>query len=346
MRQRKKGRVLGPYPNRDGWRIVVVTRDGARHSSVHPSEEAAADVAAELRAQLALEEVTVSQAIGQYAEHLRVTRERRAVSVTRTMFHLHSMMPDGETVLADIGPRQAAALYAAMCGRVSDRTGKVPAVDSQRNALNECGTFARWAVRNRYLQADPFKDVEAKGRRKRGKPQLRVDEARVFYAVTLSGAKAGDRGAMVSLLILLTGFRATESAQLEGRDVDDDGHLLWIDDSKTEAGKRRMTTPPELVEPLKAVAREGGSLWPKTDRHWVHRQVVKWCKLAGVSRVTPHGLRGTHASLAQENGATSLVVAAALGHTSHVVTERHYTALGVTEQAQARRAQRLLTGKG
>lgn len=345
MRQRKKGRVLGPYPNRAGHRIVVVDRDGARHSYVYQTEAEAHGVAAELRRQIALEEVTVTQAIEQYIEHLRTDRERRPRSVERCGYHLHSMMPDGDACLADIGPAQAEALYLAMRTRKSDRTGKVPAVDTQRNCLNECGTFARWAVRRKYIPADPFEDVEAKGKRKAGKPQLRLDEARVLCNVCESAAHAGDRGALVVALVLLTGFRAEEAADLEARDVDDDGQLLWVDDAKTEAGNRRMATPPGLIGILREAAKDGGSLWPKSDRHWVHRQTVKWCKRAGVSRVTPQGLRGTHSTLAQEHGATSLVVAAALGHTSHVITEKHYTAIGTTEQAQARRAQRMLTGK-
>jgi len=346
MRQRKRGRVLGPYRERAGWRIIVVERDGARHPSLHPSEEEANDVAAELRAQLELEETTVSAAIKEYVAYLATDKGRRASSVERCERHLHAMMPDGEAVLADIGPKNATALYEAMRTRKSDKTGRPPAVDTQRNCLNEVGTFARWAVRRRYLQADPFAGIEAKGKRRRGKPQLRLDEARTLLSVTLAATEVGDRGALVVALILLTGFRASESAGLEGRDVDDDGRLLWIDEGKTDAAARRMATPEMLVPVLKEIAKEGGALWPKTDRHWVHRQVVKWCKRAGVSRVTPHGLRGTHSTLAQEHGATSHVVAAALGHTSHVVTERHYTALGTAEQAQARRAQRLLTDGG
>jgi integrase len=338
MRRKSKGRVLGPYPHRDRWRLIVVERDGTRHFSLHPSEARAREVAVELAAGLATEEVTVSQAIEQYAEHLRTDRECAATSVTRTLFHLHSMMPDPDMVLADIGPKAAAELYEAMRTRKSDRTGRPPAVDSQRNCLAECGTFARWAVKRKYIPADPFAEIEAKGKRKRGKPQLRLDEARKLLDVTVTAAYDGDRGALVVALLLLTGFRASESAMLQGRDVDDDGRLLWVD-GKT--GPRRMASPDVLIEPLRVIAAKGGSLWPKADRFWVRRQVVKWCKRAGVSRVTPHGLRGTHSTLAQEHGATSHVVAAALGH-GVAINRRAYTLEGTAQQAAARRAQKLL----
>lgn len=309
-----------------------------RHPSFHPSEEKANEVAAELRRDLDVEEVTVTEAIKQYADYLRNDRERGEKGTVRAVYHLNAMMPDGDLPLADIGPKQAAELYEAMRKRISKKTKKPPAVDNQRNCLNECGTFARWAVKRGYFPADPFADIEAKGKRKRGKPQLRVDEARLLLNVTLAGAYAGDRGALLVALVLLTGFRATESATLSARDVDDDGRLLWTD-GKT--GERRMETPDELVDVLREVAKEGGSIWPKQDRYWVYRQVRKWCKRAGVTVVPPHGLRGTHSTIAQEHGATAKIVAAALGH-GEAINQRAYTAAGTAAQATARRAQKLL----
>ena len=53
--------------------------------------------------------------------------------------------------------------------------------------------------------------------------------------------------------------------------------------------------------------------------------------------VCPHSLRGLHATLATEAGATSHVVAAALGHTSPAVTQAHYIQSGTTQRARTRR---------
>ena len=61
----------------------------------------------------------------------------------------------------------------------------------------------------------------------------------------------------------------------------------------------------------------------------------KWlrsfCKSAGVPRVCPHSLRGLHSTLAMEHGATSGLVAAALGHGSFEVTQRHYVQPGTMD---------------
>lgn len=73
------------------------------------------------------------------------------------------------------------------------------------------------------------------------------------------------------------------------------------------------------------------------------RAVQRLCRLAGVPVVSAHGLRGTHATLATSAGATSHVVAAALGHTSPSITQRAYIEAGATEGVRSDRAQARLT---
>jgi integrase len=62
----------------------------------------------------------------------------------------------------------------------------------------------------------------------------------------------------------------------------------------------------------------------RANRQTVLRHVRRICEAAGVPTVSPHGLRGTHASLAMTAGATGDLVASALGHESFTTTERHY----------------------
>ena len=47
---------------------------------------------------------------------------------------------------------------------------------------------------------------------------------------------------------------------------------------------------------------------------------VRICEQAGVARVTAHGLRGTHASLAAEVGVTAHALSMAMGHASEKMT--------------------------
>jgi integrase len=86
---------------------------------------------------------------------------------------------------------------------------------------------------------------------------------------------------------------------------------------------------PALLQPLlQALAsgkRPGARLFGAgVNRHWVLRSVARVCQLAGVPAVTPHGLRGTHATLAVGAGISGDAVAASLGHESFAVTAVHY----------------------
>jgi hypothetical protein len=56
---------------------------------------------------------------------------------------------------------------------------------------------------------------------------------------------------------------------------------------------------------------------------WLRRQVRSVGKLAGVSVLGSHGLRGTDGGLAIEAGETAKAVPAALGHTNTAITCGH-----------------------
>ena len=67
-------------------------------------------------------------------------------------------------------------------------------------------------------------------------------------------------------------------------------------------------------------------------------------RLGCVPVVCPHGLRGTHATLAEDAGEAAEAVTRQLGHTDHRVTAGHYLAPGTVERGRARRALRVLQG--
>ena len=53
-------------------------------------------------------------------------------------------------------------------------------------------------------------------------------------------------------------------------------------------------------------------------------------------KVCPHSLRGLHFTIAMERGATSGVLAAALGHGSFQITAKHYAAPGTMDRVRSR----------
>jgi integrase len=135
----------------------------------------------------------------------------------------------------------------------------------------------------------------------------------------------------------------------EVRDVDDGGFLLWIPDSKTEAGRRQIDVPVQLAPLLRRLTRgrlPQAPLFAHTvtrvrPQDWAREQVWRLCKLAGVPEVTPQGLRGTLATLGREVNRTSQEVADMLGHASPQITESAYIdrqRAGAADRAAAWRA--------
>jgi hypothetical protein len=60
--------------------------------------------------------------------------------------------------------------------------GKPLAVDSHRNILAKARTFLKWSMGKGYLRDNPLEGVQGFGKRRHGKPQLRIDEARKWQA--------------------------------------------------------------------------------------------------------------------------------------------------------------------
>jgi integrase len=163
----------------------------------------------------------------------------------------------------------------------------------------------------------------------------------------LTLAKGGDVGAVGALLSLTLGLRASEITERVARDLDDDGRLLWIPESKTNAGRRNVEVPPMVRPFLKRLARRKAPadlLFGKHWRDWVRANVTRICKLAEVPEVCAHSMRGLHATIAVEAGATGHLVATALGHEDFRTTTTSYAKPEAQRSAKRRAALKVLTG--
>jgi integrase len=159
------------------------------------------------------------------------------------------------------------------------------------------------------------------------------------------------------LALLLMGMRSGELLCRKVRDVDvgADGEsvLLWVDAGKTDAARRCIEAPEPVAGLLAALARgraSGEWLWASGAScghrrlEWAIDACRRLCTAAGVPVVTPHGLRGTWATLSREAGLATHLVARELGHAGQAVTERHYLAPGADDQARTRAALRVIAG--
>lgn len=347
-RRREGSRVLGPYRQRDRWRIIVVGEAGTRTVKEYATEGEAKQVIRSLNRRLERESSeTIGQARDKYELYMRNEKQNKRLSVAATICRLEAFFPETDESLMDLTPTKCQELYNALCVRKSDRTKKVLSVDTQRNVLAEAKTFLTWCVGKGWLPKNPLLLVEGKGRRQHGKMQLRINEARRWLEMARMTADEGHVGAVAAMLALLMGFRATEITHRVVRDVDDDGRLLWIPDSKTKAGRRTQEVP-EVLQPylLQLAAGRGpaellfGAHWRDWPKAWVKRI----CKAAKVPIVTAHGMRGLHSTIAMDRGMSAHAVAGALGHESSTTTIRSYIAPGTVANSHQRRVASILGG--
>jgi len=145
----------------------------------------------------------------------------RGTSDIRTFF------TDKEMALGDLSTTKCEGYYQDLRTRPT-RTEKPFSVDSQRNILAEAKTFLRWSAAKprRWISRSPLEEVQGVGRRKHGKAQLRIDEARKWSKQAVKLAKSGDEGAVAALMSLLMGMRASEIVSRVVRDLDDDAAAL------------------------------------------------------------------------------------------------------------------------
>ncbi len=341
MARRRSTRINGPYKHRKRWRVLVIREDGERSARSFEKEEDAHEFVKACQSLLE-GETLVSAAITRYLAWLRA-RGVKPVTLTNAERFLGRFFGQKTGYpLRRLTPSKAQSLYDAMLTAKHYR-GTGYSAATHRGSLVEAKRFAGWCVKNKLLKMNPIADIEPTGRKRAGKEQLSGDEARKLLDFCLSAYANGKQHAIIPLLCLGLALRASEVAGLDARDVDDSGRTLRIRHSKTAAGIRRLEVADAIAVCLAHQAKDRvGQLIPGATPASVYHHVKRYCARAGVTVVCPHGLRGTHATLAAGRGATSALLMEALGHTNIAVTKRHYIQSGVLEATQGRDAWKAL----
>lgn len=354
-RKKEPPRVLGPTPERGGriWRVVVVI-DGKRTSHVVPTEAEGRRLVRRLERELPTAQVwTVREAMERYLNDRVVaghTLTSTAAGYRQRLVRFFGAEIDRD--LVELTPTRAAALYQRAIQRELPEHGRQVSAATQRMELTIAKMLCNWAVRRGLLRQSPFAQVRPIGRPRRGKVQLRVDEARAFEAAALRRfTERKDKLSLAAVTALHMGLRASEALGLRVRDLDDEGRMLWVDGTKTERARRHLEVPASLQPFLRQAAlsragdaflfgesRNGG---PRS-RHVLHRLVKALCNEAGVTRVCPHSLRGLWATLQARAGADPNAIARSLGHGSFEITRRHYAQASALHGAQSERVTAIL----
>jgi integrase len=220
----ESARVLGPYRNGEKWRLIV--REGkGRKSLVFDTREHAESARGTLLASLSnracrLIGDTVDEFLTHKVKRLGIT----ARTIKTTRHQLSRFLPFDET-LASITPDKAEALYMAATEKYAAATHHI--------ALRQAKAFFGYCVKQKYMNANPFAEVQSIGKAKAGKPQLRTDEAKKLSDVLLESAQSGDMRALGLMVQVLLGLRSGEVLNLRKRDIDwvhsDPDHLKFSD---------------------------------------------------------------------------------------------------------------------
>jgi integrase len=218
-------------------------------------------------------------------------------------------------------------------------------VDTQHGILSAARGFFSWCVSEHLIKKEPTTGVKVEGRKATGKEQLRLDEARRFIATCLKHSPAP--GPTAAVAALLMGARASELVNRKVRDLDNEGSVLWITGELKTKKARRVLKVPELFRPHLLRLAQGKAptdpLFGDLTRYGLDYWVKAMCREAKVPVVCTHSLRGLHATLAVEAGATPDLVTASLGHESFAISARHYVAAGAIDNAHQAAAVRALT---
>lgn len=193
------------------------------------------------------------------------------------------------------------------------------------------GGIFNFAVEYGFIEQSPVRGVKRYKDNRRERFLSAAEMARLGDVLARLGKDGGDpRHVAIIRLLTLTGARKNEITHLRWREVDLEGGLLRLKDSKTG---------PKVIRLGKAARALVGSL-PVHDREWVfpdRRHAGKpvanldwaWVNIrnqAGLPDVRIHDLRHSFASVGVAGGEGLTLIGKLLGH-QHVVTTSRYAHL-------------------
>lgn len=272
--------------------------------------------------------------------------DMKATTVRKYTYSLQHILPVlGDRYLDAISPADVESYVAARVREAGLKGG-----NTVLNELRCLRTIARDAVRNGYSDrywCDGVRPPKVREYTRERPNLLTADQFRaLLFAVPPQW-----RGLL--LFIATTGLRWGEASALHWEDVHDgEAVIRWNNDRgrlttvKTKGSNRVVPALPEIVA-LWGARRAAGpvftSRYGKLHRGYPLRKVLdEACAAAGVTRITPHGLRRTFNNLARPTSSRE-VLKAITGHATDAMVE-HYSLVGADEKAAVSRSVAALIG--
>ena len=203
----------------------------------------------------------------------------------------------------------------------------------------------RQAVRKRLLSWSPMDEVENVSHVSRITPWLTVDQARQLLA---SSAAADDPYYIAWLIMLCCGLRRGEMLALRWSDIDRQRSMLHVERQKIEIDGITMITRPKSKTSVRDIPLDEALLThlplhrgkdcdilPGVSCKMLADGLERAVQLAGVPRVTLHGLRHSMAATAAGDGVPVKVLQTLLGHAHFQTTADIYAHVNQEPRIQA-----------
>jgi integrase len=230
---------------------------------------------------------------------------------------------------------------------------------THHNSLKVARQFGAWCARpkRRWLRVNPFGAVEKIGKIADHRSEsYRVEEARAFRNAALELGWSGDVGAVMALVALMTSLGPSEIEQIEARDVDKNGTLLWVAGAelKTENRRREIEIQdPDLAALLAHIANGKAPrerLFPFA-LNYVARSAARISELLGKDFPVANArwLRRTFSTLSERRGNSLDETAFGMGHgpdPNASTAGRYYSAPGARKSGAAKRVLAVLDDGG
>lgn len=197
-----------------------------------------------------------------------------------------------------------------------------------RRTIGFLGGILTYAVNADIIERNPVHGIQ---RPKGNARTRRLSEAeyRTLGAMLTEAAQDEDNAVVVEIIrqLALTGCRRGEMIKLKWSEVDYDGSCLRLADSKEGASVRPVgLTVIERLE-RRMRSREGEYVFPgrNPDQPFGYFQ-NRWKRIfdgSPLSDITPHILRHSFSSIANDLGFTEVTIAALIGHAKGSITGRY-----------------------
>jgi len=331
-------RPYGPYKHGDLFRVHCVRGRGKTRSTRYRTFATRAEADAYI-ATFTIEGkgVTLMQAVDKFLDWKRDAKGCVGHTIENYEHRLWRLLG-----LPENGNRSVR--YVERRGNELYQASVYGAGDTHINGLNVGRMWGAYCVKQKLLRTNPFAEVEAQGKRRKGstKSRLTVNESRLLEAYCF---EHGGPECVLTYGYMMLGKRASELARVLVRDLDDDGWLLRINEAKTEASVGTVPLNAALREMLLALTKDRPATasifldsYGDPMSRWAARDRVRTVTKAAIGRaVPPQELRRTFTDNAQRQGVALKTIAEMTGHTSTAVTTRSYMAREVVDAAAVER---------